>query len=87
MLSTESLDYAYQPTDDSIRAYGSLILEELRKMCIGELGPLADLLLLFLRLWFRGRHVLCIGSPLCSVGSRLHPILLQILFNIEHITR
>ena len=57
-------------------------------MGIGKLRSLADFTLLLLRLGL-GRNALNLSCtpPLCSVGSRLHSILLKILFYINHITR
>lgn len=63
------------------------MLEEFGKMSIRKLGPLADLVLLLLRLGL-GRHAMNLRSspPLSSVCSRFHPILLKIPLNIKHIT-
>ena len=57
-------------------------------MRIGKLGPLADLVLLLLRLGL-GRHAmnLCSSPPLSGVRSRFHPILLKIPLDIEHVAR
>ena len=62
------------------------ILEELWKVGIREFSSLADFMLL---LWIRfgGNSMnLSHGPPLGSVCSMLHPILLQILLYIEHVT-
>lgn len=64
------------------------VLEQLRKVNVGELGSFADFFVLLLLFAFGGNTMnLGHGSPLCSVSSRFHPILLKILLNINHITR
>ena len=63
------------------------ILEELWKVGIRELGSLADFMLLLLGLRLGGNSMnLSHGPPLGSVCSMLHPILLQILLYIKHVT-
>ncbi|RHN43310.1 hypothetical protein MtrunA17_Chr8g0386411 [Medicago truncatula] len=58
-------------------------------MGIGQLGSLGDFILLPRIGLGLGRNAinLCCTPPLCSVGSRLHSILLKILLYINHITR
>lgn len=64
------------------------VFKKFWKMCIGELSSLADLMLLLLGLLLSGNalHLSC-SPPLCSIGCRFHPILLEILLNVKHIAR
>lgn len=64
------------------------IFKKFWKMCIGQVSDLSDpmLLVLDLFLWGNALKLVCC-PPLCSVGSWLHPIHLEILLNVKHITR
>lgn len=62
-------------------------LEKLGEVGIGELGPPADLAPL-LRLGLGSDTVdLRHGPPLGRVGRGLHPVLLQLFLDVDHVAR